>query len=215
MFEALDIEGIRAGRHAHDVEHHVGLDLGQASQVSGLALIETPDGGETCYVRQLRRYPAGVAYPEVAGSVRDLLARSPIAPDSTAPHWYKPGLAVGVTAVGVTVGRLFAMEAASVSYVTLSAGDGAGGGGAHCRVPKREIIGALQAALQQRKLSIASQLPEAEALVEELQSYTVKIRVGVEGDDWRREGGRLDDLVLAHGLAYWKVKDRPLIFGWT
>jgi hypothetical protein len=198
----------------HDLEHHVGLDLGQPSQVSGLALVETADGGETCTVRQLRRYPAGTSYPEIARSVGDLFSRPPVAPSGGAPSWYRPGLAVGVTATGQTVGRLFDTKAASVRYVSITAGDETIRSGSHYRIPKREIVGALQAALQQRKLTIAAALADAGALVDELQGYTVRVRLGVEGDDWRREGGRLDELVLALGLAYWKAHNRPAVVHW-
>jgi hypothetical protein len=206
--EAMFIR-LRVRRDANPVEHHIGLDLGQTTQASGLALIETRDGGASCQVRWLRRYPPGIAYGDIAESVVGILSRPLVARRASDRSWYRPGLAVGITAVGKTVGRLFENKSASVRYVSLTAGDSETREGQVHRVPKRELIGALQAALQQRQLEVAAALPDAGALIEELRRYTTRIGLGEEGDEWRRESGRLDDLVNALGLAYWKTQKRP------
>jgi hypothetical protein len=188
------------------LEHSVGLDLGQVSETTGLALLETDDEGRSCHVRQLRRYVPGTSYPDIASSVEDLLARPPIArSDEERPYRRAPQLVVGTTGVGLTVGRRFAPEQTETTYVTLSAGDAEVRAGDTVRVPKREIIGALQSALQEKRLTIAAQLPDAAALVEELQGYRLRVRLGDDGDDWRRAGARADDLIHALGLAYWRL----------
>jgi hypothetical protein len=187
-------------------EYAVGLDLGPVTQTTGLALLETDDEGRSCHVRQLRRYPPGTGYQQIAASVADLVGRAPIArrPDERRDR-RAPQLVVGVTAVGQTVGRGFAPLDVETVRATISAGDAEVCVGDEVRVPKRELIGALQSGLQERRLVVASKLPDAAALVEELQGYTMRIRVSAEGDEWRREGARLDDLVLALGLAYWRL----------
>lgn len=197
------------------LEHCVGLDLGQVTQTSALALVETRDKGKTCDVRQLRRYPAGTSYPEIAASVDDLLSRPPVALGPLEGEYRRrPHLDVGITSVGLRVGKLFRTRAASMHYLIVSAGDASSraGDGAD-RIPKREMIGALQAALQQRWLTVSAQLAEAATLLEELAGYTVRIRLGDEGDDWRREGSRADDLIFALAMAYWRAAyDRRGVF---
>jgi hypothetical protein len=71
-------------------------------------------------------------------------------------------------------------------------------------VPKRDLVSVVQVALQTERLKIASALPEAEALVRELQNFQVKISLDTAHDSygaWR--DGTHDDLVLAVALAVW------------
>lgn len=72
------------------------------------------------------------------------------------------------------------------------------------RVPKRDLVSAAQVALQTGRLKIAADLPEAQTLVRELESFKVKIDLDTAHDSygaWRV--GAHDDLVLAVALALW------------
>lgn len=200
----------REKRPNEGVEYYVAIDLGQVTQVSGLALVETADKGQTCLVRQLRRYPAGVGYPEIARSVADLVSRPPVArTEAESDYRTKPHLIVGVTAVGLSVGDLFAGAPAAVRPVMITAGDQVLEANGVARWPKRELIGLLQRRLQEKQLTVSKKLPDSGSLLEEMQGYTTRVRLGAEGDDWRREGGRLDDLVLAVALACFAAHNRP------
>jgi hypothetical protein len=70
-------------------------------------------------------------------------------------------------------------------------------------VPKRDLVGAVQAALQRRRLRIAPDLPEAKTLQHEMASFEVKVTTAAHATygNWRE--GQHDDLVLALAVALW------------
>jgi len=78
------------------------------------------------------------------------------------------------------------------------------------RVPKRNLIAPTVVALQTGRLLIAEQLPEAQTLVSELETFRYEISESTGHDtygaDWRT--GMHDDLVLALCLALW-WNERP------
>jgi hypothetical protein len=86
------------------------------------------------------------------------------------------------------------------------------------RVPKRDLVGAVQVALQNRRLRWAKKLREAAVLQAELANFRVKVSLsghdsyaaGV-GEEWRI--GAHDDLVLAVALAVWYGEQRPTTGG--
>jgi hypothetical protein len=74
------------------------------------------------------------------------------------------------------------------------------------RVPKRNLVGAVQVLLQTRRLRWASSLPEAATLKQELDNFKAKISLSGHdsygaGEDWRE--GNHDDLVLSVALGCW------------
>jgi hypothetical protein len=74
-------------------------------------------------------------------------------------------------------------------------------------VPKRNLVSALQAALQTGALKIASSLELAEVLREELLNFRIKINIATGHDSYEnwREGDH-DDLVLAAAMAVWSAR---------
>ena len=70
-------------------------------------------------------------------------------------------------------------------------------------MPKRDLIGGLQVALQQRHLEIPRAIPEAEVLRKELADYRVKIDATTAHDSYDARSGAHDDLLLALALAVW------------
>jgi hypothetical protein len=76
-------------------------------------------------------------------------------------------------------------------------------------VPKKELVTCLQVVLQGRRLQIVRSLPEAAALVRELQQFQVKITAAAHETFgvWRE--GQHDDLVLAVALACWWAERHP------
>src|SRR5690349_13810296 len=89
------------------IRHFVGVDLGQVSQFSALAVLERrlATHGHTIAdlrppyaLRHLHRFPPGTPYPEVAGVLRDLLQTQEVS-----------GAVVGIdfTGVGRAVMELF------------------------------------------------------------------------------------------------------------
>ena len=70
-------------------------------------------------------------------------------------------------------------------------------------VPKKELVGVLQALLQTQRLRIPRSLPETALLVKEMETFQAKITLAQaeEVDTWR--DGQQGDLVLAVALAAW------------
>ncbi len=91
--------------------------------------------------------------------------------------------------------------------VTITGGDTVGRDGRDYRVPKRDLVSTVQVLLDSERLKIASSLPEAKTLIDELLAF--KVTISLKGHDsygndvglWRENPH--DDLVLAVALACW------------
>jgi hypothetical protein len=193
----------------------VGLALGQASEFSALAVLEIPHAAHpgvsfrqpALTLPHLRRFSPGTHYLAIAEELRDLLATSTLAGSF---------LVVDQTGVGWAVlnlvwDQLVNLVDTTLVPVTLSSGHvttiNEGGG---LLVPKKEIIGTLQVLLQTRRLRIARELPDAQTLIKELETYRLKVTTaGSETSELWRQGVN-DDLVFAAGLAAWQA-NRVLI----
>jgi hypothetical protein len=180
------------------------LDLGQTAEFTALTVIEEGDGKPRALaVRHLRRFPPGTAYgaigAAVAETVRDGgLGRPPLVADLTAVG---PGLLPSLRT---------AVRPAWVTPVLLTAGQTAGKeDDGLTRVPKRDLVTALQLVLQERRLRVAPALPDAPLLVREMTAFRAKVTLA-ESDaaDWRERPA--DDLVLAVALAAWWLAEHPV-----
>ena len=100
---------------------------------------------------------------------------------------------------------LFRLAGVAIVPVTITGGFTVGGSVATgVTVPKRDLISSAQVLLQNRRLKIASSLPDAATLVKELEGFKVTINLDTGHDTydaWRE--GIHDDLVLATCLATW------------
>jgi hypothetical protein len=144
----------------------LGLDLGQTRDFTALAVLErhspTQAGAKPGYaLRHLRRFPLGTAYTKIVPAVAFLRRNEPL---RQAP------LVVDQTGVGRAVVDMLRQTANGVIAVAITGGHAvtrAEDGSYH--VPKKELITALQVVMQGRRLQIARSLPDAAALVRELQ----------------------------------------------
>jgi hypothetical protein len=71
-------------------------------------------------------------------------------------------------------------------------------------VPKRNLVGVTQTALQTGRVKVPSGLPVTATLTEELRNFQMKVSLGTGHDSygaWRE--GTHDDLVLALACALW------------
>ena len=148
------------------------------------------------YLRHLERL-RHVSYSAVVERIATLLATPPLAGAAVC-------LVVDHTGVGRGVLDWLVAAGLSPLGVTITGGNmvhyDPDAGLVTC--PKRDVIVATQAALQNGRLRIAAGLEHAETLTAELKSYRVKIsQTGHDTYD-AREGAH-DDLVLACGLAVW------------
>ena len=196
---------------------YVGLDLGQASDYTAIAVAErvedlgaeetVKEGNEyQLHIRHLERF-RDVRYLEVSEHVKRLLGAPPLQKNSK--------LAVDATGVGAAVVDMLRGSAGlTFDAVTITGGDtqSRAGYGSY-RVPKRDLVGGLQVLFQSGRLKIASSLELAEVLRGELLNFRVKIDPKTAHDaysHWRE--AEHDDLVLAAALAVWSArKPQPTI----
>ncbi len=196
-----------------------GVDLGQSRDYSALAIVEcvrTITNGKDEITkldcRYLKRWQLRTSYPQIVKDVVQLVNSLDPSLSSTGGQ---PVLAVDKTGCGAAVVDLFKAEKINAelrpimitggSKVTIEDGD--------YRIPKRDLVAAVQVFLQNRMLKIASQLPEAVTLTNELANFKAKISdAGNDsygaGADWRT--GNNDDLVLSLAMALWCANKPPL-----
>jgi hypothetical protein len=178
------------------------VDLGQANDYTALVVLERVEN--QLHVRHVERLPLGMSYPNQVERVAALVGSHELAHDVL--------VAVDSTGVGRAVVDL--LRAALVplrtplTAITITGGSAASRDGSRWTIPKRDLIAAAQVALQTRMLKIASALPTAQLLVDELAAYQVKVN-----DDGRDTYGNgrdapNDDLVLALSIATY-VATRP------
>ncbi len=181
----------------------IGLDLGQMHDYSALAVIERNDveldGGSAVekhlHLRHLERCPIGTSYPQVVEKVAKLMATPPLDGNCI--------LVIDATGVGRAVVDMFRKAYLRPVAVTITAGNKVTRDGTEFGVPKRDLIGVLEASLQTGRFKVARELPEAKTLMDEMLNF--KRKVSLAGRDtyeaWRE--GTHDDLVLAAALAEW------------
>jgi hypothetical protein len=207
----------------------VGVELGQVSDVTAIAVVESltlpllrseeirerrwvsvrpvyqaPDGSET---RQ---------HPPVTFALRHL-ERIPAGvsyPEILSRVEFRHrqiGKSVTVldaTGVGRAAVELF-RQSFSVSVFTLIAGDQMTQDGSNYRIPKRDVMTSTQVLLQTGRLKIARLLPHAALLAREFANFHFKVGQERSEDvlDWRE--GPDDDLVLALAIAAWEAERNP------
>jgi hypothetical protein len=190
--------------------YFVGLDLGQASDYSALAVLEVEGFrlDAILRVRHLLRWKLGTSYPQICEETHALLQREPL---QAAP------LIVDATGVGRPVVDLFRPRLGwgRLNAALITAGNAETKSVIervpYWSVPKRILVTSVQVPLQTRKLKIAPDLPDASVLTRELQNFQVKINDS--GHDtygaWR--AGTHDDLVFSVSLACWAANHRDFI----
>ena len=182
----------------------IGLDLGQAQDYTATAVVERLPGADApvLHVRHLERLPLGTPYPRVVTHVQTLLAQAPLAGQTQ--------LVVDATGVGQAVVDMLQQAGLHPIAIALHGGATVTHEGMHYRVPKRDVVAALQVLLQTHRLRIAQALPLANVLVQELLNFRVTLDPRTAHDSyaaWRE--GQHDDLVLAVALAAWWATWRP------
>lgn len=199
----------------------VGLDLGQSADYTALAVVQAvkvPTGGGkfgiSLHLRHLERYPLRTPYPEIAEKVAALMRDPLLSPEELDPARRRlfrssPELVVDNTGVGVAVTDLLRKLGLRFVAVTITGGDKVHRSGKEWRVPKRDLVAALEVPFHTGTLKVAEGLDLWPVLKNELLAFRRKINLKTAHDSyehWRETDH--DDLVLATALACWKVSVR-------
>jgi hypothetical protein len=183
------------------VSFYVGLDLGQSSDYTAVAVIEDVSPG--LHLRHLERYPLRTPYNEIADNVAALV-RDPVLTQKR-----RPELIVDETGVGKAVTDMLRERKLRIRPVTITGGDVARAGtikerGTSYRVPKRDLVGALEVPFHNGTLKVAGDLELWPTLRNELLTFRRKVSLATGHDSYEhwRESDH-DDLVLACALACW------------
>lgn len=191
------------------IRYFVGLDLGQVSDFTALAVLERPLAcpedilrrqRPTYALRHLQRLPLGTPYPTVVQNVVSLLGAAFLSACTLAVDQTGVGRAVVEMLFDALRGRVgcwFYPITITTGHVVTADDSGS------LHVPKKELVGTLQLLLQTRRLQAARTLPDAAVLVKELENFRVKVTAARNEtfESWRE--GQHDDLVLAVALAAW------------
>lgn len=182
---------------------YLGLDLGQASDFTALAIGEkiepSPDRPRDEYTLRLvhlHRWPLGTSYVSMAEELAAALSMPPL--------WKNCALAIDETGVGRGVADLFDRLRVDIQRVTIVAGVQQTKVDRSFHVPKKDLIGLLLVLLEQRRLEIVRSLPEASTLIGELSNYRQR-RSPTGYQSFSAREGEHDDLVLATSLSAWAV----------
>jgi len=189
-----------------------GLDLGQANDFTAMAVVQRRPGvvnpttgrQEPVYhLRHLERPALGTLYTTIVERVTGLLATPPLS--SLTP------LVVDQTGVGAGIVDMFRAAGRRPVAITITGGDTVNREDpSHVRVPKRDLVGALVALFQSKRLIVAEGLPLASTLVNELLNFKLKVNLQTGHDSYEawRESVH-DDLLLAVALACWYAENQP------
>jgi hypothetical protein len=191
----------------------IGLDLGQSNDYTALAIVEKIRSGNpqrlaALHLRHLERYPLRTPYPEIADEVAALVKSEHLVTKTTDEMLNRitlyPELVVDQTGVGSPVTSLLRERGLTFRSVVVTASDDGGPGRVAYRVPKRDLVSALEVSLQTGMLRVAEGLKLWPILREEMLNFKRKIDLKTSQDSYEhwRESDH-DDLVLAVCLACW------------
>lgn len=153
-------------------------------------------------VRYLERVSAEMSYPEIIKDIKTKLKHPKVAGSQ---------LVVDGTGVGLPVLQEMQEQGLNPIGICITGGQNVGewkarsGSRLGYTVPKRDIVTTLQNAFASRRLIIPRKLAHADAFVEELVNFKLKIsRNGSDTYEAWRESIH-DDLVLSVGIGVWYV----------
>lgn len=186
----------------------LGVDIGQAADPTAMVVVESARTSphhrrerpqRLHVVRHIEKVPLGTPYPRVVERIASLAERAALEA--------RVVIVLDATGVGrAVVDLLRAATSLPVRAVTITAGSQATDDGPYStKVPKRDLIAALEVAMQTRRLIVAPGLLLAEDLRDELASFTFALSERGH-DSYEAASGTHDDLVLALSLAVWRAE---------
>ena len=203
----------------------LGVDIGQKRDPTALCLVEadTATDRPVFVTRRLERLPLGTPYPQVAARLiqlvdnlrardRDAIRAAVFDQTRALPYGFQQAAGdrsvvcrIDVTGVGRPVLDLLTKPLRErdvrIEAMTFTHGDRLTHADGEWRLGKGYLVSRLQVLLQELRIKLPSDDPEAAALVSELENY--QIRIPTDGNE--KYGafsvGSHDDLATALGLA--------------
>jgi hypothetical protein len=177
----------------------IGVDLGQSADPSAIVAIETALEAKTHYVRHIESLPLGLRYTEQVERIVDVDERCRALGDTS--------LVFDASGVGRAVGDLLRTRVRGRPHaVTISGGTTETiNGPFETVVPKRDLVGALEVVLEQKRFVIVRGLQGARDLRAELKAFNFALSASGH-DSYGAASGAHDDLVLASSLAVWAAE---------
>jgi len=201
LFEASDVVPVaNFDLNAQFGERYtIGVDLGQSNDSTAIAVVRKierfPDK-PIFQVGHLSRVALGTPYPAIVVHVMDMLAR---------PRFRgKSELVIDATGVGRPVLDLFNGYGVTPIGVLITGGTATTRDGPMWHVPKINLVSRLQALLHDERLHIHKDIPDAAALVSELQNFRAEYS-DIGYIRFNARSGKHDDLVLALAIALWRA----------
>jgi hypothetical protein len=181
----------------------LGIDLGQSPDATAVALIEYEHTHEPEYrLRGLHRFPHHTPYTKLSAPIQDRIeqlrrkGQVRVAVDATGP---------GRPIVDYLTDEL---DPTPLFAITITNGHEVSGSNRNLNVPKRDLITTTTLILEQRRLRIAEDMSDTDALVDELLTY--RRTTSERGTDtYSAPSGHHDDRLLALTLAIWLTEHRP------
>lgn len=173
-------------------------DLGFASDYTALSILNRLGSTPAVYaVQYLRRLPLQTPYQQVAEVIDALIRREPLA--SSSVH-----LVVDATGVGRPVVEMLQDKDLDPISIYITAGyDSTQVSSGEWRVPKRQLVTAMQMVIQSDRMQVSDQLEHAQKFLAEAREFQLK----------QRDSGALtfgasteqvhDDLVLSVAMGLW------------
>lgn len=191
-----------------DTVRIIGVDLAQTHDFSAICITEVNRQGEKPVhrVRHLERLAIGTDYPRQVARIAELTRTSKA-----------EELIVDQTGVGRAVVDMMREHGLRPRSVTITAGDNQSSDTIRreYRVPKRDLVTALQLTLQTDRLRVAKSLSQAQRWADEMLAFQVSISASGH-DSYGNDGTQAshDDLVIATALSVWwgEKPTHPQIF---
>lgn len=208
------------GIHIEDRTFIISADLGQANDFTAISILEKIIKGKGVLglqkrnllgyyregelyfrLRHLERPPRGTEYPLIVDRLMAIF-------HSPQLSGARKAVVIDLTGVGRPVYDLMLRQGfyRSLNAITITAGNNVlqPWPGVY-NVPKRDLVTNLQVMLQNDELKIARGIKEADALIEELTNFQVKITANGH-DVYGGRSGVHDDLVLSVAMGAWLAK---------
>lgn len=185
-----------------EISHYIGHDIGKQSDPASLCVLERrdrPGSPLPAYlVRYLAQFHLGTSYARVKADVARMAA------DKRLRH---PLLVADNTGVGSPVVDDLREADVPLLAVTITGGEAAASRAPDgtWRVPKKDLVGALQVVLYDRRLTVPAGMPGADVLARQLRDLQVKVTKAAN-ERFEHAAGAKDDLALALALALWAAE---------